>query len=258
MRLKDKVVLVTGSTTGIGEAIARRAVAEGAHVLIHGRNAEAGESLVEELGKAAHFYADDLADPDCAPRLIGAAIEHFGRLDALCNNAAFIAKGDLASTDAALFDRVMAINVRAPLLLIREAMPHLLASRGCVLNIGSINCYCGEAKLLAYSLSKAALQTMSRNLADAYGRSGVRINHFTVGWVLSENEYRLKISEGLPEDWPDHPPLEYVPSGKMTRPEDVAGAAIYWLSDESRPFSGNVVELEQYPMIGRNALKEGE
>jgi len=258
MKLENKVVIVTGSTTGIGEAIARRCIAEGAQVLLHGRNVAAGIALVAELGESAAFHADDLADPSAAERIVSAAIGAFGHIDALCNNAALIAKGDLEATDAALFDLVMATNVRAPLLLIRAAMPHLEAARGCVLNIGSINCYSGEAKLLAYSLSKAALQTLSRNLADAYGRRGVRVNHFVVGWVLSDNEYQLKVSEGMPADWPAHPPIEYVPTGTMTQPDDVARAAVYWLSDESRPFSGGIIELEQYPMIGRSALKEGE
>jgi len=123
-------------------------------------------------------------------------------------------------------------------------------------NIGSINGYCGEPNQLAYSMSKAALQTMSRNLGDALGRTGVRVNHLVVGWVASENEKKLKIKEGLPTDWYENPPLEYVPTGKMTEPDDVARVAIFWLCDASRPFTGGIIELEQYPMIGRNSLKE--
>ena len=83
------------------------------------------------------------------------------------NNAAWVARSDLLATDAAFFDKMMAINVRAPLLLIRAALPHLKESQGCVLNIGSINAYSGEGNLLAYSISKGALMTLSRNLADA-------------------------------------------------------------------------------------------
>jgi NAD(P)-dependent dehydrogenase (short-subunit alcohol dehydrogenase family) len=154
-----------------------------------------------------------------------------------------------------LFDRAMAVNVRAPLLLIRAALPHLRACRGCVLNVGSINGYCGEANQLAYSVSKGALMTLTRNLADALGREQVRVNQFNLGWVLSPNEYKLKVSEGLPADWPDHPPAAFAPSGRIMTPEFVAGAAVYWVSDESRPVSGTVLELEQYPVIGRNPIK---
>lgn len=258
MRLAGKSIIVTGSTTGIGEAIARRCVQEGARVLVHGRNREAGEAVVASLGDAARFHQDDLADPDTPQRLVDAAIAAFGKIDAVCNNAAWIAKGDIRTTDAALFDGVMAINARAALLLMQAALPHLEQTRGCVLNIGSVNAPCGETKLLAYSMSKAALMTLTRNAAEALSRTGVRVNYFMVGWVLSENERQLKISEGLPLDWGEHPPIEYVPSGKMTQPEDIAGAAVYWLGDESRPFTGGVIELEQYPVIGRNPLKEGE
>jgi NAD(P)-dependent dehydrogenase (short-subunit alcohol dehydrogenase family) len=256
MRLKDKVILVTGSTTGIGEAIARRAIAEGARVLIHGRDARRGEALVAELSDRAALCVDDIVDPAAPARMVAAAITAFGKLDALVNNAAAVTRSNLSNTDAALFDKLMATNVRAPLLLIQAALPHLKQTRGCVLNIGSVNGYCGEANLLAYSISKGGLMTMSRNLADALGRDGVRVNHFNVGWVLTPNEYRQKIADGLPADWPERIGATKAPSGRLIKPEEIAAAAVYWLGDESRPISGSVLELEQHPVIGRNPPKE--
>lgn len=255
MRLNDKSILVTGSTTGIGEAMARRFVAEGARVLVHGLERDLGERIVAELGRSAVLYVDDLADSTAPARIVQAALEAFGRLDAIVNNAAWIVRSDISSTDPTLFDRCMAINVRAPLLLIQAALPHLKAAQGCVLNIGSINGYCGEGNQLAYSISKGALMTLTRNLADAHGRDRVRVNHMNLGWVLSDNEYKLKVKEGLPPDWPDHPPAAFAPSGRILKPSDVAAAAVYWVSDESRPVSGTVMELEQYPVIGRNPVK---
>jgi NAD(P)-dependent dehydrogenase (short-subunit alcohol dehydrogenase family) len=258
MRLADKVIIVTGSTTGIGEAMARRFVAEGARVLVHGRDEERGEKLVAELGRdKAALHVDDVGDVGAAQRTVDAAVKAFGRIDGVVNNAAWIVRSNIDTTDAALFDKCMAINVRAPLLLIKAALPHLRKSQGAVLNIGSINGFCGEANQLAYSISKGALITLSRNLADAFGRDKVRVNHFNVGWVLSPNEYKLKISEGLPPDWPDHPPAAFAPSGKLMTPELIAAAAVFWIGDESRPISGSVLEVEQYPVIGRNPLKEG-
>ena len=182
----------------------------------------------------------------------------FGRLDAVVNNAASVARSDLVNTDAAFFDKMMAINVRAPLLLIRAAFAHLKQSRGCVLNIGSINAYSGEGNLLAYSISKGALMTLSRNLADALCYDGIRVNHFNVGWVLTPNEYKTKLADGLPADWPEQIDPQFAPSGRILKPEEIAAAAVYWLSDESRPISGSVVELEQYPIIGRNPTKRGD
>jgi NAD(P)-dependent dehydrogenase (short-subunit alcohol dehydrogenase family) len=258
MRLQDKVILVTGSTTGIGEAIARRAIAEGARVMLHGRDADRGNSLVAEFGTRASLIAADLADPTAPPRVIDATVAAFGRLDGLVNNAASVARNDLHATDAAFFDQMMAVNVRAPLLLIQNAHRHLKASRGCVLNIGSINAYCGEPQLLAYSISKGALMTLSRNLADALCYDGIRVNHFNVGWVLTPNEYKQKIADGMPADWPEQIAPAYAPSGRIMSPEKIAAAAVYWLSDESRPISGSVVELEQYPIIGRNPAKQGD
>lgn len=258
MRLHDKAIIVTGSTTGIGEAMARRFVAEGAKVLVHGRDRERGERLVAALGRQrAALHADDIGDAAAPPRLVDAALRAFGKVDAIVNNAAWIVRSNIDTTDAELFDRCMATNVRAPMLLIRAALPHLKRSQGAVLNIGSINGFCGEANQLAYSISKGALITLSRNLADALGRDKVRVNHFNVGWVLSPNEYKLKISEGLPPDWPEHPPAAFAPSGGLMTPELIAAAAVFWVGDESRPISGSVLEVEQYPVIGRNPVKEG-
>ena len=257
MKLKDKVIIVTGSTTGIGEAIARRCVAEGSKVLVHGRDQTRGEQLVASLGKAAALHIDDLADANAPQRVVDATLHAFGKIDGIVNNAAFIVRSNLETTDAALFDKVMAINVRAPLLIIRAAINHLKESKGAVVNIGSINAYTGEPRQLAYSMSKAAIMTMSRNLANVLAVDHVRVNHFNVGWVITPNEYKLKMSEGLLEGWSDNPDIENVPTGRMTQPEEIAAHAVFWLSDESRPISGSVIDLEQYPIIGRIPLKEG-
>jgi NAD(P)-dependent dehydrogenase (short-subunit alcohol dehydrogenase family) len=258
MRLQNKCVIVTGSTTGIGEAIAREAVAEGARVLIHGRDRDRGESIVKDLKGAAVFHCDDLADPGAPQRLVNAAYAAFGRIDGIVNNAAWLIRSNLATTDLALFDRAIAINLRAPLMIIRAGIEHLKKSKGCVINIGSVNGYSGESKQLAYSITKGGMTTMTRNLADALGADQVRVVQLTVGWVLTPNEYNLKIAEGRPENWHADPPPDMVPTGAMTRPENVAKVATFWLSDDARPFSGGVFELEQYPWLGRHPKMVGE
>jgi NAD(P)-dependent dehydrogenase (short-subunit alcohol dehydrogenase family) len=255
MPLKDKVVIVTGSTTGIGRAIATKCVHEGARVLLHGRDRLRGTELAAKLGDRAVFHEDDLIDADAAARIVDRCARAFGRIDALVNNAAFVVRSNLESTDAALFDRVMATNVRAPLLLIRAAVPFLQQAHGCVANIGSVNSLGGESNLLAYSVSKGALLTLSKNLADALAPQQIRVFHFNVGWVLTENEYHYKIADGLPSDWPSRLSQTDIPSGKMTSPEQVASVIAFWLSEESRPFSGTVMELEQYPFAGRNPTR---
>ncbi|QDU64583.1 Glucose 1-dehydrogenase 2 [Planctomycetes bacterium Pan216] len=255
MRLKDKVIVVTGSTTGIGEAIARRFSQEGAKIVVHGRDQERAQKVANDIGSTA-VHVDDLADPEAGQRLVATALESHGRIDGIVNNAAYVVRSTLDSTDVELFDRVMAINVRAPMLLLKAAHEELKKSSGAVLNIGSINAYCGEPNLLAYSISKGGLMTLSRNLADCLCLEGIRVNHFNVGWVLTPNEYHYKIADGLSEDWPEKVPRSVAPAGRLIKPEEVAAAAVYWISEESRPFNGTVLELEQYPIVGRNPLKE--
>jgi NAD(P)-dependent dehydrogenase (short-subunit alcohol dehydrogenase family) len=252
MRLKDKVVLVTGSTTGIGEGIARRFVAEGAKVIVHGRNAERGRALCDELGSEnAVFCQGDLGEAGYPEQLAKDALATFGRMDGLVNNAGLVTRAMLADTNAAFFDRLMAVNARAPMLLIRALLPALKESEGSVLNIGSILAWCGVEKLLAYSMSKGALMTMTRNLADAFGPNRVRVNQLNVGWTLTDNEYEVMVQDGLPENWPDNLPPHAAPSGRILSPADIAAASVYWVGDESAPVSGTVAEMEQYPVLGR-------
>ena len=256
MRLKDKVVIVTGSTTGIGEAIARRCVAEGARVLVHGLEQDLGEEVAGSLGDAAALHVDDLADPKAPARVVEAALSAFGRVDALVNNAARVQRSTIDDTDAETFDAVLAVNTRAPLLLIRAALGELERARGAVLNIGSVNAHCGEPTFVAYSASKGALMTLTRNLGDTLHRErGVRVNQINPEWVLTEGEKKVQARQGNPPDWHQKLPKEWAPSGRLILPEEIAAAAVYWIGDESRPISGSVVDLGQFPVIGRNPPK---
>lgn len=256
-RLKDKVILVTGSTTGIGEGMARLFVLQGAKVMIHGRRGDAAEKLASELGDGAAFVVGPLEDPRVAQELIEQTVAHFGRIDGLVNNAAVMTRGTIEETDFEAFDRTVAINLKAPFFLIRSALPHFRRQGGGrILNIGSMNAYCGERSQCIYSACKGALMTLTRNLADAHAAEGVRVNQLNVGWTLTPNEQKLKIKEGLPEDWPARLPKTFAPSGRLLSPEDVAWAAVYFLSDEAALINGAVLDLNQYPMIGRNPPKE--
>jgi NAD(P)-dependent dehydrogenase (short-subunit alcohol dehydrogenase family) len=256
-RLKDKVILVTGSTTGIGEAMVRVFAREGARVMVHGRRKEAAENLVNEIGENAAFVVAPLEDPESPAKIVAATVARFERIDALVNNAAVITHGTIEETDRQKFDLTLAINLRAPLLLIREALPHFRKQGGGrVLNIGSINGYCGERILLPYSIAKGGLMTLTRNLADAHGTEGIQINQLNVGWTLTPNEYALKLKDGLPEDWPAKLPKSVAPSGRIHSPEEVALAAIYFLSDEAALINGSILDVEQFPVIGRNPTKE--
>lgn len=260
MRLKDKVILVTGATTGIGAGMAGRFAAEGARVVVHGIEGEPARAKAQALsqgGTTCLGIGGDLSDPDVPPILVARTLETYGRIDAVVNNAGISERSNLETTDAATFDRILAINVRAPLLLIRAALPHFRRqSGGRVVNIGSVNAYCGERNLLAYSISKGSLMTLTRNLADAHGAEGIRVNQLNVGWTLTENERELKKRDGMPDDWPEHLSPVFAPSGRLLSPDDIAWAAVYLLSDEAALLNGAIIDLNQYPMIGRNPHKE--
>ena len=255
MRLKDKVIIITGATSGIGRAIAIRAVADGAKVLIHGIEKDDGQKVVEQLGESAALCIADLSDAAAPQKIVDSAITAFGKIDAVVNNAAFIERNNLSQLTPEAFTKTITINLQSALFLIQAAFPHLKKAEGCVLNIGSINAYSGESSLLAYSIGKAGLQTMTRNLANAHGADKVRFNLINPGWILTDREYVDQVKKGMPKDWPEKLGKDNIPFGVMSTPEQLASACVYWLGDESRPFTGSVIELEQFSIIGRNPEK---
>jgi NAD(P)-dependent dehydrogenase (short-subunit alcohol dehydrogenase family) len=258
MRLENKVILVTGSCTGIGRAVAVRCAAEGARVVIHGLEPELAAEAVAQIGAdRAVSLVEDLTSEGCPARLVRLAVETFGRLDAVVNNAAMVRQGNIHTTDLAFFRQMLEVNTLAPFALIQAALPELRETRGAVLNIGSVNAWCGEPNLMPYSVSKGALMTLTRNLGDTLMRGdGVRVNQINPGWVLTENEAKRKREHGLGDDWYKDLPKVYAPAGRILWPEEIAAAAVYWLADESGPISGQVVDLEQHPFIGRNPPKD--
>ena len=258
MRLRDKVIIVTGSTTGIGKAIALRCISEGARVVLHGLEADLGNEVLSETEKGkAVLHIEDISAATAPDNLVNVALKSFGKIDAVVNNAAWVVSSDITTTDADFLRKVLEVNTIAPFALIRKALPHLKKNNGCVLNIGSVNAWSGEPNLLAYSISKGALVTVTRNLGDTLFReAGVRVNQINPGWVLTEKEIQRKKEQGLKDAWYKDIPKAFAPSGRLLSPGEIAACAIYWLSDECGPVSGQVVDLEQYPLAGRNPPKD--
>ncbi len=254
--LDGRKILITGSHAGIGFAIAEAAAAAGAEVAIHARKATDLDAAERRFGGPVATVLGDITAPDAPARIVAEAAEKLGGLDGLVNNAAMLTRSTLEDATADHLDAMMAVNFRAPLLLIQAALPHLEArpEGGTVVNIGSINAHCGAPNLLAYSASKSAMMTATRNIADGLLGRNFRINQINVGWTLTEGEIKLQRSEGQPEDWLDRLPPEFAPRGMILRPEEVASHAVFWLSDRSAPANGQVYELEQYPLIGRNRI----
>ncbi len=255
MRLLNKVIIVTGATAGIGGAIATACIREGAKVLVHGINESEGKALVTKLGDNAKLCIADLFAANSPELIAESAISHFGKIDGLVNNAALVERSALDDETPESIERTLQVNLKAPFFLIQAAYEELVKNKGSVLNIGSVNAYAGESTLLAYSISKGAMQTMTRNLANAQGVNGVRVNQINPGWVLTEREDRDQVKKGLEPGWHQRLEREAIPSGAMTTSAQMGEAAIYWLSDESKPFTGSVVDLEQFSIIGRNPEK---
>lgn len=256
MDLKDKVILITGSTTGIGAAIAHKCISEGAKVIIHGRDKERAKQMCAKLGENAQYCLADLTKLSALDKLVHSALKHFGRLDSLVNNAGIYPRSSIEALTPQLYEKVMNVNFRAPLFLTQAAVKIFRQQKkgGTVVNIGSINAYCGEANMAVYAPSKGALMTMTRNLANELAAEKIRINLLNVGWTLTETEDALKQSQGFSKNWEKHLPKTYAPTGKLLRPEQIAKHVVFWASEKSAPATGQVYDVEQYPVIGRNLI----
>jgi NAD(P)-dependent dehydrogenase (short-subunit alcohol dehydrogenase family) len=249
--LSDRIAIVTGSTSGIGKGIAQHFARLGASVVVHGTNTGQGEAVagsIREAGGRAAFIAANLVDADDCQQIVSFAVREFGGLDVLVNNAADTSRGSIESAPLALWDRILAVNLRAPFILTQAAIPHFrVRGKGSIINIGSVNAYIGEPKLCPYSVSKGGLMTLTKNTASALAAQHIRVNQLNVGWTLTEGEHRVKLLEGKGEDWLREA-VATRPFGRLLEPQDIAYAAAYFASDESACITGAVLDLEQYPV----------
>jgi ketoreductase RED2 len=215
-----RVALVTGSSSGIGAAIARALHAAGWRVVLNGhRDAEAGGALGAALGAAPYVDAD-VSRPDDARRLVEAAVAAHGRLDAVVNNAGIarrIPHADLDAVDDAFWDLVMAVNLKGPWNVARAARPHLAAARGQIVNTASIAGFTAVGSSIPYSVSKAGVLQLTKLLAKALGPE-IRVNAVAPGYIETP----------LTRDW--QPLREHVaahaPARRLGAPEDVARVVV--------------------------------
>ena len=251
MTLKNKIALVTGSTSGIGQGIAQHFASLGACVVVHGLEEDRAREIVGDLrgaGAEAAYVVSDLADVASCRRAVAFTIETYGGIDILVNNAASMARGYLEDVPVEVWDKVMHVNLRAPFLCLQEAVKSMKTrGSGSIVNIGSINAYIGEPKLGPYSVSKGGLMTLTRNAAAALSRHRIRVNQINVGWTLTEGEYRVKRAEGKGEAWLEEA-IATRPFGRLLSPHDVALAVAYFASDDSALVTGAVMDLEQHPV----------
>jgi NAD(P)-dependent dehydrogenase (short-subunit alcohol dehydrogenase family) len=195
-RLQNKVAVVTASTAGMGEGIARLFASEGANVVISGRNEQNGAAIVADIlnegGQAIFQRADVSSEMDCRA-LIDRAVEAFGKIDVLVNNAGDSTRGTVEDTTVELWDRLFAVNVRGAFICTQQAVKYMKPQgNGSIVNIGSVNAYIGEPKLHAYSAAKGALMTMTKNGASYLCKYRIRVNQLNVGWTETPNEHKRR------------------------------------------------------------------
>jgi meso-butanediol dehydrogenase/(S,S)-butanediol dehydrogenase/diacetyl reductase len=237
-RFEGKVALVTGGRMGIGLAIAEKLRADGARVFTAQRGQDATFEGIEA----------DLADPAAPAEVVNEIIARAGRLDILVNNAGFMQEARAEDMALADWNRMIAVNLTAPFLLIKAALPHLRATRGAIVNIGSIEGIGCNPMHAAYSATKAGLHGLTRAIAVDHGAEGIRCNAVAPGWIDTD------LSEVYIDSMPD--PAQFRanigrihPVGRTGKTQDVAALVAWLASDEAAFVAGQVVTIDGGRMV---------
>ncbi|MGH2458723.1 MAG: SDR family NAD(P)-dependent oxidoreductase [Chloroflexota bacterium] len=261
-RVEGKVAIVTGSGSGrgIGRATAELLAREGAKVIVADRNAEGGEETVRRIraaGGAARFIQTDVSrEADCVG-VVAQAVDGYGRLDVLVNNAAIYPRATLEETTLEFWHQILATDLDGPFLLCREAIPRMIkGGGGSIVNVGSANGLGGGSNLVAYSTAKGGLLALTRNVAAAYAGQRIRVNYLIPGWVLSDNERVIQGLEGHDADWLAER-AGFQPSGRFSNPEDAALGILFLASDESAHVSGTILNTDGGSSMLPNARRFG-
>ncbi len=251
-RVDGKIGVVTGGTQGLGAAVAMQLAKSGAAGLVTcGRSAAKGEAVANhikaETGCDVRFVSADLASVADCRNVVEFADKAFGRTDMLVNAAGITDRGDILTTDEYLFDRMFAVNTRAPFFLMQECIRRMIRDNiaGTIVNIGSISGFAGQPFIASYCASKGALSTLTRNTAFAIMRNQIRINQLDIGWMASDGEdHAQREHHGADENWLEKAAAER-PFGRLLSPTEVAKAVAFLLSEESGMMTGAVIDFDQ-------------
>jgi NAD(P)-dependent dehydrogenase (short-subunit alcohol dehydrogenase family) len=248
---KGRTAVVTGGTQGLGAATARLMAARGADgLVIIGRDTTRGEAVASDLtaqGCRTVFVAADLGDVDRCKHVIAVAEEEFGTIHALVNVAATTDRGSVWDTTPDLWDQMMAVNLRAPFFLLQGAadLMQRTSVAGSIVTVGSVAGEGGAPNLLPYSVSKGALQAMTKNAAYSLARHRIRVNLLQLGWMNTPAEHKIQIEqEGQSEDWLAVAAAEQ-PFGRLIETDEAARAICYLASEESGLMTGAILDFDQ-------------
>lgn len=252
MLFKDKVALITGSTSGLGEAIAKKLAKEGARgILVTGRNPEQGARVVadlEALGTKAVFFQAELSDAAACRALAAQLDEHFdGHIHGLVNSAADTRRGTIEDTTSEFWDHQFAVNLRAPFILTQEAVRRMQKQKleGSIINIGSTSGYCGQSFLTSYATTKGALITFTKNVANSQRHHRIRCNAILPGWMDTPWEHWIqKEFHDADDSWLEKAGKQR-PFGRLIDPDKVANLAALILSNSSGVMTGAIIDFDQ-------------
>ena len=247
-RIKGKIALITGATAGIGEAVALRLAEEGAHVFVSGRNEKAGHEVVAEIAKAngqATFLPLEVAEEEDWRRALKLIEEAHGRLDILVSNAGITMWQLIEDTALEDWQRIMAVNVDGVFLGTKHVIPLMRrGGGGSIVNIFSVAAYCGLPHIAAYSATKGALATFTKNCANGLLHDTIRVNGIMLGWTDTPNEDVVQKQQGSPDDWLSIGE-EASPFGRLLKPYDVAKLTCFLLSSDSGVMTGSLIDQAQ-------------
>ncbi|WP_426150149.1 SDR family NAD(P)-dependent oxidoreductase [Pseudomonas sp. DC3000-4b1] len=233
-RFTDKVVIVTGAGSGIGAATTRRFAAEGARVILVGRDRAKLEQVAASLPQGQYLvHPADVSNWDEVQGVVAQTVQHFGRLDVLVNNAGVAPTGSLTDTPMDDWHQVMAIDVNGVFYGCRAAMPHLIASQGSVINLSSVSGLGGDWGMSFYNAAKGAVSNFTRSLALEYGRQGVRVNAVCPALTWSDLTADMKNDDALMAKF-----KERIPLGRAAEPEEVADVIAFLASHDARFVNG--------------------
>jgi NAD(P)-dependent dehydrogenase (short-subunit alcohol dehydrogenase family) len=246
-----KYAVITGSTQGLGEATARLFAERGAAgLVICGRNAERGNAVADDLsagGCDTHFVQAELGEVAGCRAVIARADDAFGKLHGLVNCAAVTDRGSILDTSPELFDRMFALNTRAPFFLMQDAAKLMRRERipGTVVNILSMSSHAGQPFIAAYCGSKGALATLTRNVAFALLRDRIRVNGLNLGWMDTPAEDRIQRDyHGADDNWLAEAEQRQ-PFGRLIKPAEVARTIAFLSSEESGLMTGSIIDFDQ-------------
>ncbi|MBZ5555690.1 MAG: SDR family oxidoreductase [Acidobacteriia bacterium] len=246
MSFAGQSIIVTGATSGIGRATAEAFGRDGASVVLVGRNETVLGEVADAVGGAGGRPVTccvDVTAADAPDRIVAAATGAFGRLDVLVNAAGVIASGTLDATTDEIWDAMMAVNLRAPFRLMRAAAPHLKASKGTIVNVSSVNGLRSFPGVLAYCVSKAGVDHLTRCAAIEMAPLGVRVNAVNPGVTVTNLHRRSGMAEPQYAAFLERS-KETHPLGRPGQPDDIAALILFLASDRAGWMTGETIPID--------------